>query len=494
MANKTIQTRIQNKIDVYSNGSTGWYDKNPVLLNGEIAIVKVPTGTTYTNPVTGADEPVIELLMKVGDGVTPFNTLPWMSAKASDVYDWAKGTTAEGISVKDNRASGAETKTLANWFKDLTEADADLDSRMAALEGGKIDLAVIDTETGKFMTDIAYDAAKGEFTVSRADVAWTDLSGELPTEKLPTIPEGKISSSVVSHDGSGEGNSGYTKVSDAIEGLHDRITTNTGNIAALEGKLENVANVMDFVGAYEDAPTTAQKGDVYVNTSTEKEYVYDGSEWVEFGNVSAQQTAIEKIINGQTTVKYASNAINANKALSDNLGNRIDTTYATKDELTTVNGVAAQGVADAAAAKQRADEAYALADAAQQDINDIISGKTAVYKALCDNLGQMIHQTYATKSDLNKIDAGGIKIPSNPNEETPSYTTVKEALDGHETRIDTLESAKTAHDEKLNTIEANYVKFVASDGTNNPGVAETGTLQIGSDTIIFDCGNATILI
>ena len=103
MSNQLIKTRIKNKIDTLAQ----WIEKNPVLLLGEIAFVQVPTGETYVNPVTGADEPVVELLMKVGDGVHKFNEvdastgkayLPWLSAKASDVYNWAK---AEKLAADD---------------------------------------------------------------------------------------------------------------------------------------------------------------------------------------------------------------------------------------------------------------------------------------------------------------------------------------------------------------------------------------------------------
>ena len=72
MATKTIITRIKNKVDTLAK----WQDYTGTLLDGEIAVVRVPTGTSYTNPVTGKSEPVVELLMKVGDGSTPFADLP----------------------------------------------------------------------------------------------------------------------------------------------------------------------------------------------------------------------------------------------------------------------------------------------------------------------------------------------------------------------------------------------------------------------------------
>jgi hypothetical protein len=49
MATQKITTRIKNKIDSLES----WVASNPILLNGEIAIIKVATGSTFVNSVTG---------------------------------------------------------------------------------------------------------------------------------------------------------------------------------------------------------------------------------------------------------------------------------------------------------------------------------------------------------------------------------------------------------------------------------------------------------
>lgn len=90
MANKTFNTRIKNKIDTYAN----WIDKNPVLLNGEIAVVVIPaeTGVVQGEPVT---------LFKVGDGTKNFSQLEFTGAKAADVYGWAKAATKPTYSATE---------------------------------------------------------------------------------------------------------------------------------------------------------------------------------------------------------------------------------------------------------------------------------------------------------------------------------------------------------------------------------------------------------
>lgn len=78
---KILQTRISLKYDTYAN----WHSKNPVLLEGEVAVVVVPG----SDPV-GTISNVPTVLFKVGDGTKQFDSLPWVSGPAGDVYAWAK--------------------------------------------------------------------------------------------------------------------------------------------------------------------------------------------------------------------------------------------------------------------------------------------------------------------------------------------------------------------------------------------------------------------
>nr|DAM44475.1 MAG TPA: hyaluronidase [Caudoviricetes sp.] len=77
--NTTIISRIMSKIDTAAN----WDANNPVLLKGEIVPVIVPDSEGNTAYV----------VFKVGDGVSNYATLPFTSANAWDVYDWAKAAT-----------------------------------------------------------------------------------------------------------------------------------------------------------------------------------------------------------------------------------------------------------------------------------------------------------------------------------------------------------------------------------------------------------------
>lgn len=82
MAEKVLNTRIQLKYDTYAN----WHEKNTVLKKGEIAIVEIAA-------TQGAVSQVPAIMMKVGNGTSTFDQLPWSKALSADVYDWAKAAT-----------------------------------------------------------------------------------------------------------------------------------------------------------------------------------------------------------------------------------------------------------------------------------------------------------------------------------------------------------------------------------------------------------------
>ena len=124
MANENqnvVYTRIQLKYDTF----TQWKTKNPTLLEGEVAIATLAESKTTTTPDNGT-HPV---LMKVGPGA--FNSLPWVSALAADVYAWAK-------------------KETPDW----TDFPA-------------LPIEVVDTGTGKFITGVTYENDK--ITITRDD-------------------------------------------------------------------------------------------------------------------------------------------------------------------------------------------------------------------------------------------------------------------------------------------------------------------------------------
>ena len=110
----TISTRIKLKYDTLTNWSTA----NPVLLAGEVAVVAIPTGSEST--VGQVTKPAI--VFKVGDGTTHFNTLPYASGLAADVYAWAKAATKPSYTAGEVGADAAGTAAGLIGKLDVTDS------------------------------------------------------------------------------------------------------------------------------------------------------------------------------------------------------------------------------------------------------------------------------------------------------------------------------------------------------------------------------------
>lgn len=121
MSNKFIKTRIKNRVDLL----TKWSTTNPELLPGEIAVASVTT--QQIDPTTGNVVNVPAVLIKVGEDGKKFNELPWLSAKAADVYDWAKKSDIKDVKVKvitdiDEQGNDVFTEDeLGNWLKTIND-------------------------------------------------------------------------------------------------------------------------------------------------------------------------------------------------------------------------------------------------------------------------------------------------------------------------------------------------------------------------------------
>ena len=85
MAEKLIKTRLKLKYDTFTN-----WDKVKttfVPLKGEVCLVEVP------NVGDDGVQSAPSVLMKVGDGTSTYGDLEYISARAADVYSWAKAST-----------------------------------------------------------------------------------------------------------------------------------------------------------------------------------------------------------------------------------------------------------------------------------------------------------------------------------------------------------------------------------------------------------------
>lgn len=145
MANeKILNTRIQLKYDTLAN----WNASSVILKPGELAIVQVPTVEASTL------QPV---MFKVGDGSKTFSQLDWASAKAADVYTWAKKS---GIDVIDNGTGNVVSDI--EWIDDaLVITRIDAKTKQAEVANKITDKAhVLTTLTQNANGEISYDVKK----------------------------------------------------------------------------------------------------------------------------------------------------------------------------------------------------------------------------------------------------------------------------------------------------------------------------------------------
>lgn len=105
---KQLNTRIQLKYDSLER----WNSNGGVVLKaGEIGICAIPSGSSAIN----GDSSRPQILFKVGDGSSPFSALPWASAKAADVYEWAKQSTLPVVRASSETGDAGNVIASISW-------------------------------------------------------------------------------------------------------------------------------------------------------------------------------------------------------------------------------------------------------------------------------------------------------------------------------------------------------------------------------------------
>lgn len=198
----TLNTRIKLKYDSYQN----WYDKNPVLLEGEVAIATI--ANNETNKTNTGFHNLPNVAIKVGDGTSNYRLLPFVTALAGDVHEWAK-------------------KDLENFHADEIEwikGNSDLNNWVTDLVGATIE----DTNTKYKLT---YDA-NAPYTIKLMATDGKPSSTEYNVEAA-VIDLSEIDDRLkVVEEAIGEGGSVDTRISDAIDGLTlaEPLTTGVGQV------------------------------------------------------------------------------------------------------------------------------------------------------------------------------------------------------------------------------------------------------------------------
>lgn len=290
MADKILKTRIVSKHASY----TAWADSKLKLLDGEIALAYIDVATRDEK---GNIINVPRYLMKVGHDNKTFAELDWLVAPASDVYAWAKKASlditdiptldVDKINGLGTRLSGIDTK-IADLEKAVGTGGSVADAIDAKINALNVDAS---TDADGVIIDSISEVA-GKIVVTRRTLEAADVP-ELAIEKITNLKtelDGLKAKDTVL-DGA---------ITKEVSDRKEADATINAAIEKLKTDIGNMSNIMNFRGAVESkaAITDPVEGDVIAVTAGDdagKEFVYSDGAWVEFGSVTAQDTAIKEL-------------------------------------------------------------------------------------------------------------------------------------------------------------------------------------------------------
>lgn len=533
MANVNINTRIKLKYDTLAN----WTSNNPALLAGEIAVVEIPTGSSFEQTTPPA------IVFKVGDGTSKFSALPYASALAADVYAWAKAaqkptytagevgaatvaditSAIEALDVANTGAVGkypssvsqVDGKIVVEW---TTLPAADEYTLVAGATDGSVTLQKNGVAVSENVVVDGWEAlvssVAGKYVKPAGGIPKSDLASDVQTSlgkadtAVQSVAEG-TTNGTIAVDGEdvpvhGLGSAAYTESSaydtagaaTSAVGTHNTSGTAHSDIraliTALQGQVGDLGNALHFIGVEEELPESGETGDVVI--VGDKEYVWANDTWNEFGS-------------GDHLTKAQADGYYDAKGTAQTLINGLDATISgmgagkTLATLTQTNGVIAATFQDIKISSANVTGLGALAtedtvgDAEITDVN--MSKVTGLSSALAGKQDTLTFDgTYngstnkvATQSTVSNAIAALDKADS---AQTNQYVTAVSEANG----IISVTRKQIQYSEIAGTPTEKTTTFAAANGLTVSG-ADGGTVTYGIDltsTFIFNCGNSSTLI
>lgn len=302
---KTLKTRILLKYDTLKN----WNDSNGILKAGEVAIATygnedIKSNTDATNHKLGNPGNPPQVLIKVGDGVNKFKDLPYITAKAGDVYAWAKqekpsyikavdsttGTVTYGDASADILALLGDVANLKTFQNGNAQVIANAIQEAKNYTNAEIQKLIHttveedDNKTGNVVTNVTQ--ANGIVTVTKGTLAIGDL--ENGTETI----------------------SGITG---RLDNLETKVNTNIPNTYATKEEL--------------NAAKQALSGEIDSDIATARGLITDEID----GDIATAKTELVGAAGTENTILWAKNA--ADNALSVANGKVAQDEYDDKIEL-----------------------------------------------------------------------------------------------------------------------------------------------------------------
>lgn len=502
MATKQINTRIKNRFDSLSK----WQAEGVELLKGEIALVSV---TTQQKDANGNIVNVPAVLMKVGEEGKTFNQLPWLSAKAADVYDWAKVQYAANIPITFNE-NGSVKETLNDYLTKVNTQSTEIANIKAIFD-------VIDDEQGSFVTGVTYDD-NGNFTLTRGNVKTADIellavtearlaeaavtsskikNGAVTDDKINTVDASKVTYGTYANPASGtlpakisEIETRLSTINTAIEGgVHFVGTTNT--------ELVDGATATPVISGKADYKPTL--GDVVLYNN--KEFIWNGSAWEELGDlgrVATLETWRTNLVKADIAVAHqfvtevdiaADGTVTigrAQPAAEDVVYNAETVAAALARHDNQLKDVKVNG--NAATVPEYVTDVLGGLDLAANQITDGGSGANFTFiSEVTQNNGQ-ISATKKTIQDASTSAKGVVQLSDAYDTDiVPADSSTAATTKAVKDVAAIAASAQT----NVSAVESSYIKYNAA--TKHAYVGKDGDegAKATTDYIIFDCGNAT---
>lgn len=176
-----FNTRVQLKFDTWANwnSTTG----NALIpLKGEVCICEVPANTAATGELITEKA----YLLKVGDGVTSFGSLPWLSALAADVHSWAKKSESDFKTWLNETAEFATDSELSAVYDLASSANSTASANATALGKTWKTTSLVTASSTNTSGSIAGTAKSGnsDLNIAGTDVAYIIFDCGSSTENV----------------------------------------------------------------------------------------------------------------------------------------------------------------------------------------------------------------------------------------------------------------------------------------------------------------------
>lgn len=446
MANRTLNTRIKLRYASYAE----WQASTVQLLPGEVAVCYIGAN----NEEIKNTAPTV--LFKVGDGEHTFKDLQWASARAADVYDWAK---------EPNRP-------------EYSKADVGLGNVRNVEQYSK-------GEVDDLVSDIRSDLQVDTNTTYEFDLTKTNEITIYSKEKgADRVKVGTFAVSFADLESS---------INDAIGGINSQISGINTKISGIEGNI----STLDSNKANKSDVETALNGKVDTSTYNTK--------------VGELNTAIGNVSQALEDYKTEADGLYMTQTEVDARIDKIITDAVDGDTLTSLTALVQY-------INEHGGEAAEMAEAIEALEGKLSGIDGTVAKYVSDAIDALKIGDYAKASDLADLAARVLALEQKPaagilasditkwnNAQANAEATAKAYTDAEVVKVNNAASTLKG---RVDTIEGDYLK--QADKEEVSGLVNTEKLRAeaaelalsnrvknvednylsSTDVIIWDCGGA----